>query len=141
MGNLCSCLKVSEDGNNVNLSESVNGDIHKVLFFPIHKNNAKEQHKMPCKYGMKCYRKDKTGDKACRFSHVRSCFDDFLDILSRSKSTLDISIFTITCNEIANCLIECSKRNVRIRIITDPIQMESKGSDIQQLAKTANITV
>lgn len=46
-----------------------------------------------------------------------------LDILYAAHSTLDICVFNITCNELADAVIAAHRRGVRVRIITDNDQV------------------
>lgn len=50
----------------------------------------------------------------------------FLEVLGGTRGTLDICVFTITCDEIANTVIDLHKRNVKVRIITDNDQVRGE---------------
>eukprot|EP00041_Stephanoeca_diplocostata_P002930 m.30683 g.30683 ORF g.30683 m.30683 type:complete len:196 (+) comp13895_c0_seq2:401-988(+) len=58
----------------------------------------------------------------------------FLQILGSARHTLDICVYTITCNEIADAVLEAMKRGVRVRLITDDEQINAQGSDVHRLA-------
>ena len=48
---------------------------------------------------------------------------------------MDVCVFTITCNEIADAILAAHKRGVRVRIITDDDQSKTRGSDVEELAR------
>jgi phosphatidylserine/phosphatidylglycerophosphate/cardiolipin synthase-like enzyme len=56
------------------------------------------------------------------------------DLIYDSKKTLDICVFSITNDHIANAIYVSFKRGVKVRIITDDECMKQKGSDILDLA-------
>ena len=91
-----------------------------VLFFP--------DEKMPCRAMGKCTR------KGCDFAHQPTSLSRMLDVLHSAKHTLDVCVFNITANEIADALSEIRKRGVTVRIITDDEQRVSQGSDIRKLS-------
>ena len=93
---------------------------------------------MPCRnylQGRECRRRN------CTFAHSETSLVKLLRELDRVKTSLEICVFTITCNEIADAIEAAAKRNVSVRIITDDEQMKSQGSDIVRLAKVTNIKV
>ncbi|KAG1690475.1 hypothetical protein DVH05_019432 [Phytophthora capsici] len=91
-----------------------------VLFFP---DTA-----MPCKNfhsGEGCTRKN------CKKIHDQnSSLLTMLGCLKAAKKTMDICVFTITCDEIADVVLEAHERGVKIRVITDDGQAKGKGSDM-----------
>lgn len=70
-----------------------------VLFFP--------DGKMPCKHGRSCRR-----GASCQYAHHPTSLTRFLQVLGSATRTLDICVFTITCNEVltvaalVNCVTE-----------------------------------
>ncbi len=76
----------------------------------------------------------------CEFSHKQTNLTFFLDCINSATKSLDICIFQLTCNEIAQAVGEAVKRGVRVRIITDANNVDSNGSDIRELNElgTAN---
>lgn len=46
-----------------------------------------------------------------------------LQFLGSARSTIDVCVFTITCDEIAEALLAAQKRGVRVRIISDNDQV------------------
>jgi len=89
-----------------------------VIFFP--------DEKMPCRNGSSCTRKQ------CDFAHEPTGLSRMLDVLNSAKKTLDICVFTITADEIANTILSIHSSGVKVRIITDDEQRVSLGSDIQK---------
>lgn len=93
-----------------------------VLWFPIQG--------MPCRNGGNCRR------QGCTYAHQPSSLTRLLDLLYSARSTLDICVFSITCNELADAVIAAHRRGVRVRVITDNDQALSQGSDIEQLRQS-----
>ncbi|KAJ0406490.1 hypothetical protein P43SY_001421 [Pythium insidiosum] len=92
-----------------------------VMFFP--------DPRFPCRAavaGETCTR------KACKFSHEETNLLKILKYLRSAKRTLEICVFTITCDEIANEVLAAHARGVTVRIITDDGQSKGLGSDIQK---------
>eukprot|EP00241_Pyramimonas_parkeae_P009398 CAMPEP_0114242022 /NCGR_PEP_ID=MMETSP0058-20121206/9945_1 /TAXON_ID=36894 /ORGANISM="Pyramimonas parkeae, CCMP726" /LENGTH=123 /DNA_ID=CAMNT_0001354589 /DNA_START=742 /DNA_END=1113 /DNA_ORIENTATION=+ len=48
---------------------------------------------------------------------------------------MDVCLYTITCNEIADAMISAHKRGVKVRVVTDDAQREALGSDINRMKK------
>lgn len=88
-----------------------------VIFFP--------DEKLPCRLGESCKR------SKCDFAHEPTGLSRMLSILASARKTLDICVFTITADEIANAVIEIHKKGVQVRVITDDEQRVSLGSDIR----------
>ncbi|ORX66973.1 phospholipase D/nuclease [Linderina pennispora] len=66
-------------------------------------------------------------------------FEQLMNFLDSAKSTLDICVFNITDNDVANAIIRAKKRGVEVRIITDDGQLESKGSDVIRMQQDHGI--
>ena len=93
------------------------GRQHKVIFFP--------DEALPCRFGAKCKR------RSCEFAHHATNLTAFLNFLRYAKA-MDICVFTITRNEIADVILELHKSGkVKVRIITDTQQQHTAGSDIR----------
>lgn len=63
-----------------------------------------------------------------------------LQYLKTAVSTLDVCVFNITCDDIANAILERHAAGVKVRVICDDDQAKSNGSDIGKL-KDAGIQV
>ncbi|KAJ1970684.1 hypothetical protein H4R35_005720, partial [Dimargaris xerosporica] len=61
--------------------------------------------------------------------------------LSRCQRTLDVCVFNITDDDLANVLISARRRNVQVRIIADDEQCESRGSDVMRLHRDHGIPI
>ncbi len=66
------------------------------------------------------------------FSPGKSCRAAILNLIGTSVRSLDICVFTISDDFIADALIQAHKRNLKIRVITDNDKTEDKGSDIHR---------
>jgi cardiolipin hydrolase len=118
MGASCSSAEVLAQ-NPAHQGGGVLGRQHKVLFFP--------DAALPCRYGAGCKR------RRCEFAHRPTNLSAFLDFLRFAKTSLDICVFTITCNDIAEVILALHRSGkVKVRIITDTQQQHNAGSDIRE---------
>ncbi len=69
------------------------------------------------------------------FSPGEDCLNSILAELGNAYSTIDICVFTISDNRIANKIEYCYHKGVKIRIITDDDKTFDKGSDIEKLSR------
>ncbi len=56
-------------------------------------------------------------------------------LIGHTRSALDICVFTITDDRIADAILSAHRRGVKTRIITDDDKAHDLGSDIKKLAK------
>jgi phosphatidylserine/phosphatidylglycerophosphate/cardiolipin synthase-like enzyme len=77
---------------------------------------------------------------AAHFSPGEDCRNKLLALCASAQLTLDISIFTLADNRLAEAVIATHQRGIAVRIITDDQKMHDAGSDIEQL-KRAGIAV
>ena len=98
-----------------------------VLFFP--------DPAMPCRAtmrGQQCRR-----GAQCEYAHQPTNLTRLLDVLNSATKTLDVCLFTITCDEIADAIIAASQtRGVDVRVIGDDEQALSKGGDMGRIAES-----
>ncbi|KAG0262260.1 hypothetical protein BG011_000166 [Mortierella polycephala] len=66
-------------------------------------------------------------------------FQQLVNTLDGAKSSLDICVFTITDNHLANAIIRAHERGVRVRIISDDDKANDMGSDVNRLRDENNI--
>jgi cardiolipin hydrolase len=64
------------------------------------------------------------------FAHEKTSLSRLLGFLNRTKRSLDICVFTITCNDISDTIAALWRRGVAVRIITDRETVSDPGSDI-----------
>ena len=99
----------------------------RVLFFP--------DPAMPCRAtmrGQQCRR-----GAQCEYAHQPTNLTRLLDVLNSATKTLDVCVFTITCDEIADAIIAASQtRGVDVRVIGDDEQALSKGGDMGRIAES-----
>ncbi|KAI8142901.1 hypothetical protein BJV82DRAFT_612671 [Fennellomyces sp. T-0311] len=67
------------------------------------------------------------------FFPSKESFNSFISVLNSAKSTIDVCVFAMTDDDVADALIDAKKRNVKIRIITDNQQAAGKGADAARL--------
>ncbi|EGZ27209.1 hypothetical protein PHYSODRAFT_308595 [Phytophthora sojae] len=76
--------------------------------------------------------------KGCTRKNCKSIHDQgsslltMIGYLKGANKTMDICVFTITCDEIAEAVLDAHARGVKVRVITDDGQAKGKGSDIQK---------
>jgi len=67
------------------------------------------------------------------FSPGDDCLNAIRGLLDRAKKTVEICVFTITDDRIAEAILEATERGVALRIITDDDKSLDAGSDISRL--------
>ncbi|KAI9495165.1 hypothetical protein BDB00DRAFT_945510 [Zychaea mexicana] len=67
------------------------------------------------------------------FFPSKESFNSFISVLNSAKSTIDVCVFAMTDDDVADALIAAKKRNVKVRIITDNQQAAGKGADAERL--------
>ena len=70
------------------------------------------------------------------FSPNGGCDKAVISWIDKSSSTLDIAIFTLTKDDIADSIIRAHKRGVKVRVIADNMQSKCKGADIDRLSRS-----
>lgn len=74
------------------------------------------------------------------FSPGENCLSAILGELGRAEQSVDICVFTITDDRIAEALLATRQRGVALRIITDNDKQHDEGSDIARL-RDAGISI
>ncbi|MBL68196.1 MAG: endonuclease [Verrucomicrobiales bacterium] len=67
------------------------------------------------------------------FSPDDDCVGRIIDLLAQARQTVDICVFTITDNRIAEAIARAHQRGVRVRVISDDDKAFDKGSDVGRL--------
>ncbi|MEM7181652.1 MAG: phospholipase D-like domain-containing protein [Spirochaetota bacterium] len=67
------------------------------------------------------------------FSPGEACRDAIIQTIRQARAHINICVFTISDNSLANEIIKKFKEKVKIRIITDNDKVFDKGSDIETL--------
>lgn len=126
MGSCLSLFNEGQRGDGGGGEGRGGGRAEDVLFFP-------DKAGMPCRfYGTPsgCRR-----GQRCTYAHEVTSLVKFLRYLGSTRRTVDVCVFNLTCNEIADTLLDLKNRGVALRIITDKEQASSNGSDIGRLQK------
>lgn len=66
------------------------------------------------------------------YSCVDICLFRLQQYLASARTSIDVCVFTITCDEITRVLLDARQRGVRIRVITDNDQVCTVGPSILQ---------
>ncbi len=74
------------------------------------------------------------------FSPGTDILESISDLLKQAKQSLDICVFTITDERLADDILLCHRNGIQVRIITDDEKMYDHGSAIKDL-KNAGIPV
>lgn len=74
------------------------------------------------------------GETQCLFFPSPGAHARLLRLLRRAVTSLDIAVFSITDNAIADAIAAAAGRGVAVRLISDDEQAKSRGSDILRLA-------
>jgi len=68
------------------------------------------------------------------FSPGTDILESISDLLKQTQKTLDICVFTITDERLANDIFDCFQHGIKVRIITDDDKMFDHGSVIRDLS-------
>ncbi len=74
-------------------------------------------------------------DSAVYFSPGEQCQRAIVNQLTQALSFLDICVFTISDDWITGEILDCHKRGLKVRIITDDEKAHDYGSDIETMEK------
>ena len=69
------------------------------------------------------------------FSPGNSCLNGIRNQLEQAKKSVDICVFTIADDFLAQAILATHQRGVKVRIITDNDKINDAGSDIRYLAR------
>ena len=69
------------------------------------------------------------------FSPGDACLHAIVQQIAAAQTTLDICVFTISDDRIADAIVACHRSRVRVRIVTDNEKVADLGSDIERFAK------
>jgi phosphatidylserine/phosphatidylglycerophosphate/cardiolipin synthase-like enzyme len=72
------------------------------------------------------------------FSPKGGAADHIIGFIDRTKETLDIAVYSITHDGIAQAIIRAKNRGVKIRILTDALQAKGADSD-DELFESAGV--
>lgn len=98
------------------------GTFCKVLFFPDQKECCPMQLN-----GQSCSK------KSCSYAHNKTSLEDMIQCLCSAKATIDVCVFTITSQTLADVLMKKHKAGIVVKVITDCEKMELNCSQIEQM--------
>ncbi|MBM4357554.1 MAG: endonuclease [Deltaproteobacteria bacterium] len=70
-----------------------------------------------------------------RWSPGEECFEAIASELERADRTIDVCVFTITDDRLANALLAAHRRGVKVRVLTDNDKAEDEGSDVRRIER------
>ena len=70
------------------------------------------------------------------FSPDGNCVGKINDLFAQARASVDICVFTITDNRIAEAIEKAHRRRVQIRVISDDDKAMDAGSDIERLDRS-----
>jgi len=71
-------------------------------------------------------------NRRCKFLH-QSSFLSLVRVLRSAQTSLDLCIYVLTFDDLAQVLIDLHERNVKVRIIVDGREHEALGSKVSEL--------
>ena len=77
--------------------------------------------------------RDSKGMAEAYFSPGDHCVERLSNFVRGARRKLDVCVFTITDDRIANALIEANRRGIDLRVISDNDKAWDRGSDIDRL--------
>ncbi len=77
----------------------------------------------------------KAGPASAYFSPDDNCVGKIIDCFAQARASVDVCVFTITDNRIAEAIEKAHRRRVQIRIISDDDKAMDAGSDIDRLER------
>ena len=86
------------------------------------------------KFFMKEYYQPKPAVCECYFFPNPSNEEKVVSMLRTCKKTLDIAIFSLTLDSIAEAILEAFQRGIKVRVIADDECAKNKGSNIKLIA-------
>ena len=118
----CASTPATDVAEDVKLQQHGNNIACDVLFFP--------DYAMPChtymRSGALCRRPN------CRYAHEPTSLIRLLNVIKSAKKTLEVCVFTITCNEIADAIEEAAGRGVHLKTLCsarNPLSKACFGND------------
>jgi len=69
------------------------------------------------------------------FSPGKACLEALIRELNRSARSVDVCVFTITDDRLVEPLLAAHERGVTVRIISDDLKSEDRGSDVERLRR------
>ncbi len=70
------------------------------------------------------------------FSPGDACPSAIARVLTHARRSVDVCVFTITDDRLADALIEAHHRGVAVRVLTDDAKAEDLGSDIDRIERS-----
>ncbi|XP_054717003.1 uncharacterized protein LOC129226425 [Uloborus diversus] len=96
--------------------ENSTDEFHKVLFFPDS--------------GIVC-RRTSSGricrDKNCAAVHDETSLSVLINLLNLSQKSIDVCVYFITCSLLGDTLVECHKKGIKVRVITEERNSGEEG--------------
>ncbi len=75
-----------------------------------------------------------TGDSAAYFSPGEDCRTAIAARFGAARTTVDVCVFTITDDRLAEALLDAHRRGVRVRLVSDNEKIDDPGSDVRRLS-------
>ena len=111
---------IGADGQNV---------FYKMLFFP--------DDKVACRANFT--KRHGCTNSTCQFSHDTDLsYAQLMKQVSSARKTIDLCVFTITCRDLSEIVIDLFNKGVAVRVITDDEQVDATGSQIGEFRAAGN---
>lgn len=70
---------------------------------------------------------------SAHFSPGESCRAKILELCRQAQRSVEICVFTISDDPLSEAIVECHRRGLAVRVITDDDKQHDAGSDVQRL--------
>lgn len=100
-------------------------ETHEVLFFPDKDIACKDYF----------VGEDGCYNPKCRFTHKPNSLSRLYGYLAGAVESVDVCVFVICCQDLADILVQLHRKDIKVRIICDDEQVDITGSQIWPLRK------
>lgn len=69
------------------------------------------------------------------FSPGEACRERISELIGEARQSIDVCVFTITDNRLAEPLMSAHARGTKVRIITDNYKADDRGSDVDRFVR------
>lgn len=69
------------------------------------------------------------------FSPGEACRRRLADLIAAARQRVDVCVFTVTDDLLSQALLDAHRRGVQVRLLTDDLKAEDRGSDVDALAR------
>jgi cardiolipin hydrolase len=75
----------------------------------------------------------------CPYSHETNSLSELTRYLNGARMSIDLCVFTITCHELGDHIVELHRSGLKVRVITDIEQIDATGSQIGKFRREGTV--